>query len=358
MAITNYEEAIRPAKEVIEVIKDFFGEDNVDAQIPEYEEFEEDIFIPILIHWDRLNIVCNETRVSEPIYDLFARFNINGAGIFIGGHFSLARTTYTGAQYKVQYMHSHCPLFPKSNPCEFLTPCFGTGPIRDTIFTLGSCRDLNIWGLFCQELDNYIRVESLVGIPYIRISTIHKRDSADAYNSLCQLSTPILKLLSNLDIALRVSVENTIKNIFKEYLKNTSIKLSYINNSYSLGEPKSLFTIRFSTYLINKMSKTDPYIIETMIRRALIMRCTIINNIIYSIDNTLNGSSYNLPNCGIIFRGNKIPLRIIDSDASSIEESLILANDIIDSLLTSLFKFINYNYGKAEADINRGEEII
>ena len=61
---------------------------------------------------------------------------------------------------------------PKDDFTRFKSPCTGSGPINSTLATLATDYDEGIWQLFCLELDRYVRVESIEGVPYHRLESI------------------------------------------------------------------------------------------------------------------------------------------------------------------------------------------
>ena len=61
---------------------------------------------------------------------------------------------------------SHVHGIPFNRFTDFKSPCLGSGPIKSTVATLALGYDEAIRQLFCLELDKYVRVESIAGIPY------------------------------------------------------------------------------------------------------------------------------------------------------------------------------------------------
>ena len=68
-----------------------------------------------------------------------------------------------------------------AQPCIFhQTPCTGRGPINSTLSTLAIGYDEAIWQLLCLELDRYVRVESIDGVPHYRLENIPAPEMGDA----------------------------------------------------------------------------------------------------------------------------------------------------------------------------------
>ena len=186
------EELFQDVYRVYEVFRDFFGEAYTDLQnIPRLEIFlphsinEEftptelqevksllqDINFEILVWWPSVT-VTNEHDKSILIRDLYAKvtIDINGNIPYQCAGFLLNRATFTYDQFISRYIHSHIPPF--SEVPHFSRPCLGTGPLNQTVLELKNNSDSLTWMLFCQELSLYVTVESLHGVPYIRLESL------------------------------------------------------------------------------------------------------------------------------------------------------------------------------------------
>lgn len=147
--------------DVFSIARDVFGEDNVDMQSN-----------CILIHWDKITII-NENDSSHDILDLYARVRVSMSGCYMA--VDLIRSTFTKDEAVAGYVHSH--VIRADRRVEFEPPCFGKGPIRNTIMSITQGYDEDLWRLFFVELDRFVRVESLSGVPYIRMSSIGAKSS-------------------------------------------------------------------------------------------------------------------------------------------------------------------------------------
>lgn len=133
----------------------------------------------ILIHFPEVEI-SNEEDQSMLLRDLYICIPIAGDGT-LESHFTLNRGTYTVAELKNNYKHSHarpvCRSIENNSEykrglSEFNSVCLGHGPIISTESTLLTSYDLDIWKLYCIEIDRYVAVESLSGGPYKSMSSI------------------------------------------------------------------------------------------------------------------------------------------------------------------------------------------
>lgn len=145
-------------QKAIDIIKEYFGEENVDATND----------VDVVVYFPEITIQ-NENGESHNILDTYVKFGISDAGTF-RGEISLVRTTYDNLEFNAGYVHSHVPIL-REHP-KFLRMCLGTGPINRTISHLITAYNKVSWELFCAELEELLKVESLSGGPYIRISRI------------------------------------------------------------------------------------------------------------------------------------------------------------------------------------------
>lgn len=179
-----YDSKIESIQKVYGVFKDFFGEDKVDLQgVPEWEEFEpltdsattrgviDDTFLDvenceILVYYPEVT-VTNEREESTTIHDIYVKVSLRFDGT-IGPRFTINKATFTRYEYEWGYVHSHAQRKrdAKDVPGEFKMVCTGSGPINSTMEVLRSKFDLAFWRLYCYQLDKFLHIESLAGIPY------------------------------------------------------------------------------------------------------------------------------------------------------------------------------------------------
>lgn len=256
-------------KEVLEVFNAFYGSDSVDMQgIPSLSEVNnmvkeriipedivnsnniEDIvnrstnihnyFSPfILIHFPKVTIT-NENNKSLDITHLFVKVKINVDGT-IRGSFTLNRSEYTVNELAKDYMHSHVNGIPVSNFASFQSPCLGSGPIRNTLSTLSAHYDLDMWKLFCLELNKYVQVESLEGIPYRYLERVNS-------NGYFTYIYPRYELIDYFPFN---SFNRWLKDFIEYYTKNNNLKFNFVNGNYSIGMPFKDYILNISNSFIN-----------------------------------------------------------------------------------------------------------
>lgn len=288
--------------------------------------------------------VTNEHNRSVNIKDLYVRLTLRGNRI--QGTFYMIRTTYDIVQWLSCYSHSHLMRISNQALPIWRFPCLGSGPIKTTLNRLIHAYDEDILGLFCLELSKYVTVESLEGVPYIRLESIGANGSyilPSKYNG-------------NLNVT-----EYFIEDFIKYFIKNASIKFSYINGNYALGESLLEFWIRISNYFIdwyNRMhrqgkfkgtlgSLEDHNIVQSLIISEGKASTPLTDFSISDIENINHSDMF-------VFKGAMQQLNIegVD-DFFNQNKSTLLSYQICEYVLTCILKLINYKYGRTND--NKGE---
>ena len=147
-------------QEIQHIAENFFGDENVDMQY-------RDNGYHLLIHWSEFQIEDSDGNKHD-MYDLYADVILTVNGSYIG--MNMLRSTLTEIEANRGYIHSHLPS--AHHKIDWAQPCFGTGPIRQTITSLTRGCSEDIWSLFFLELDRYIKVESSYTAPYVRFISL------------------------------------------------------------------------------------------------------------------------------------------------------------------------------------------
>ena len=318
-------------KEVLNIVENFFGEDNVDCQIPDYnfynyfleycnrpiadsyfknyididsslpikelpidiidniiqkvdkapeceklairKEFAGDenyTYCMILVHFPKVR-VTNENDKYIDITDLFVRFYVSSLGRLYSS-FQMTRSSCTTTQYNSRYFHSHLHGIPE----DFESPCLGTGPIRNTICNLQNEFDADIWNLFCLELSKYVETESIAGTPYnylervngYRILTTISNDFCDTYFSL------------NTRNEVNRHIKEMLLNFFKKILNEGHLKFIYSNNKYTLGMSFIDATVLISNEFLDFINSydTEYFNINNLYSLNILRYCTTNND--------------------------------------------------------------------------------
>lgn len=225
--------------DVYNIFVDYFGENRVDIQNADNQPitnlsieslFSSDTY-HIIVHFPKVRVTNEHDRFVD-IYDLYARTSIYGSGK-LQGRFNLIRSTFPVEQAMASYTHSHV------SPSDFgkwAFPCTGSGPINRTIDTLQHGYNEPIWSLYCRELDEYTKVESLSGGPYMRLEEMGQRGSVIDTDNLDRLdSEHFYSFTDCVNDDFSITVKADAKRITKLLLQEPSLKFNYTNNQYNIA---------------------------------------------------------------------------------------------------------------------------
>lgn len=337
---------------IYDVFKDFFGEDNVDLQS------EGSVSSCIYVYWNNVQ-VTNELDRFVIIHGLYSRVKISFTGRLIQDSLSFIRDSYTETQWNGRYIHSHIqsPYGTDSFFSWHDRPCLGSGPIKRTIAKLGGgiligenylneelYKDMDVWRLFCFELDKYVHIESLAGGPYYRLESISS-DKEQVIKNYAYKS----KLLPN---------QECIIPFFDYLAKSKVLKFNYLNNNYCLGDSFENALISISNVFIDWYNKYGYNIIDItkLKENNIIFRAKLREGKIYSINNS-NSSHYHISdlsdNIGrklpFTFKGNDVVMhKIKEKDKEENNNDYILLNTTIFGYITyKILRYLNCEYGKS-----------
>lgn len=311
-------------------------------------------FASIIIRFPEVR-VTNENDKYVDIKELYARVKVNNNGCIVGT-FGLLRADYPLSHIYADYAHSHIPGV-TIDTGGYKSPCLGTGPINRTILSLVESCDLGLWMLFCRELDVYVTVESLSGVPHRRLENI------TGTKKLVRTSQTFSKIILNSGIqaywnGLPVS---EFKNFITHLLVNNIIKFNYNDGTYNLAMSYKDYIISLSNafidYINNHMDRTDEntdlFSLSYLETIELLKPFAIVNGEIYEFLMTeYTSGNYSRLNGKILirFKDSNVCLNIYDDTAESEENVVYLLNFIFcESLLTKLIIYLNYASGKTQS---------
>lgn len=321
----------------------------------------------ILIYFPQVTIT-NEYGDSVDITELYAKVCIDYKGSLCG-KFGLNRAEYTTDQMKSNYMHSHVDVIPRNNFTEFRTPCTGTGPINNTICTLNRGYDEDFWNLFCLELSKYVTVESIVGTPYHRLTTIGAENNTTThelrsfYNKYVYSSDePTIKLINSFT---RHIIEEKILK-FRFETDTYTLATSFVETTVTLSnEFIKWYNVNFFKEANNNTDNIHAefhHNIGMLFSMCFLFKGIVTANKIVVIDNDVQNlvETYtNLEGTRIcMFKGSAVTLHIITSNTRVTDDnkSILLNNNIISFIIFRILRILNYRYGR-EKKINTGERI-
>lgn len=316
----------------------------------------------ILIYYPEVTIT-NENDQHHKITDLFVKVSFNGLGRLISSP-QLNRSSYTLGEFVSDYMHSHVDEIPKGDFQEFQSPCLGTGPIRDTISELYLGGDKNTWMLFAVQLDRYVHVESLGGIPYHRMSSIgsddNRLDPATWRTFHFPVRMPSLPPgWSSLPLPLGEFVHSLCVN-FRD------LGLDIVNQAGIFGwgtnmiDTMQIISNHFIGWINSGIQQGRwNYTVEELLRASILVQCIIKGNSIeaYLLSNSSRTDSDSIEGyqgsyvCS--FKGKSYKLRVAlpenFSDFPRVPNSMLLLNkSLVEKIINAIIYILNVKYVKSE----------
>lgn len=311
----------------------------------------------VLVHFPHVRIT-NEYGKFIDITHLWAKveFNWEGKG---KGYFGLNRSEYPVTQFRSNYMHSHASGIPTNNFTHFDSPCTGSGPINSTMSTLSIDFDDAIWQLFCLELDRFVRVESIAGVPY------HKLEQVGAEQLGTGTDHFSMETLFG-DYLVNDFWNNKSERFIKHLLESKVLSFNYQNNQYGLAMSWIEFIVAISNSFIewynreyNEGTVTENY--DRLINEGIIREAIIQDGKVYYIQNRRNISftdvSRYIGKKICTFKGRDITLNItgINSSEGTDNKAVVLNLRYAELILGGILRFLNYNYGR-ESNTGEGSE--
>lgn len=377
------EELFKPVFDTYTIFQNHFGEDKTDLQnIPNdtnivnsvhacthigqidpdvsFELSEADLMaiksryrdttFNVLVWWPEVTIT-NEHNRSIVIYDLYAKIELKPDGTIPieNRGFLLNKATYTGKQLASGYQHSHTPSIIHSGSRDIVAkwqvPCLGSGPIISTITTLKTDCDEMTWMLFCEELARYVTVESLTGVPYIRMESVGgtKKD----YRFEACLKEEYKRINETYSLEDYGAFKDIAKVFILFYLQNGNLSLNYCDNQFVPGMPFFNYLVDLSNSLIAWINKhTNQELYDNLMQHKVLYSRIIKNGTVLIPDtiSEIEAQRYNGMNM-LRFKGQDIPLRIIPDTVDSENPTVTLVNpNIAMFIIQNILRIINYRF--------------
>lgn len=347
---------------IYDVFKEYYGEDKVDLQ-KNNSPFSNDTFYSIIVHWPEV-VVTNEYDESITIWHLFAQIQINPYGRLMDNP-KFNRSEYNEIQWNSDYAHSHLNGINKSSITHWRKSCLGEGPINNTIAKLrashwteyqGNNRidhdyenqslylDMQVWQLFCWELDKYVHIESLEGGPYRRLKNVGMFNGR-SNNYDCILVNTVMP----------VTKYTVLTQKFVKYLLSSNIlEFSYSNGTYTIGWSFTDIILKISNCFIDWFNKSINNQLRKEYTKTIMLRDDYLKEAFIGNDSlifkTEAASSNNiLSYLGIEvlkFKGKPVYFTINKCNLLSVNPYLILNPNVIGYILYKILRFLNTYYGK------------
>lgn len=321
------------------------------------------------IHNETVNIIVRfpEVRVSNEndkyvdIKELYARVKVNGEGK-IQGTFGLARADYPISHIYADYAHSHISGLTLEED-QFRSPCLGSGPINRTICSLVEDGDLSSWMLFCRELDVYVTVESLSGVPHRKLEHI----TGDKKLRKIEQQFSSFRCEGYFKTFVRRNFpREELKGFITYLISKDTIKFSRSNGTYYLGMGFKDFIISVSNafidYVNNRIERTEynkrVFSISNLTYIDMLKPYVIKDGIIYSMENRTGSLESTLRLSGrtlFKFKDSEVKLNIYDDTSRDEDNTVYLLNlNFCEELLTHLIIYLNYANSKKYANSQIG----
>ena len=373
---SQYESLMEKPLEIFRVFSEYFGEDKVDLQgyrtKAEFTNYvlggmapgkalcttiRNDVPCFTLLVWFPEVRITNENNKSTYVKDLYVKIFIDTCGQ-LAGKFYINRATYTHAQLRYGYIHSHVPRLDTINPASFRTPCTGEGPINSTISSLNTVYDIDLWQLFCSELEDYVQTESIEGVPYRRLESLGGEVTGGSSNSF-------FYVMFNQEAWYRFSNGTPIIDVRHEFildfvrylLKSKVLPMEYSNGTYSIGMSPVQATILVSNKFIEWFNKENniyrkSITEENLISYEVLIRAIVAEDSIYKPTTDLNISDISaVEGCHICnFKGKPITITVLPEESSNRNLSLVLSQKIMNNIITAICKVVNFRYGRKSTE--------
>lgn len=286
--------------------------------------------------------VTNEYDKSIDIQELYVKTRVTNEGKLIS-RFTCIRAFYYIDQWESDYCHSHIPRISK----DWEEPCTGTGPINSTMDSLYSNYSEDIWGLFCYELDKFVRVESISGVPYRRLESVGLKDTSPVAASNMSLSGSA-NLAEVLD-------KDAQKDLIMHIINNMPIKIAYSKNHYVLGESIIKTWIRisreFANWYNNKYNNKKKASLVKLLAYGVVGKYIYENGCIYRVGmvSRRNMSEYEGADL-LTFKGHSVKMHIEDNSKKDNDNNYVylVSPVFVNLLINRILLVLNYNYGRKE----------
>lgn len=309
----------------------------------------------ILVHFPHVR-VTNENDRFVDINNLWVKVGIKASGAGIG-YFTMNRSEYELSHMKADYMHSHISGIPFSDFTKFRTPCLGSGPIKSTVATLAVGYDEAIWQLFCLELDKYVKVESLSGVPYRYLEKIgNNNDMVHGEVDFSMNNNIRINYNSNFCTA-------DMRDFLKYLIENKKFKFNFIRGNYGFAMSYLDYRILISNEFIewynqryNSGMSNASY--SDLINSGVLRECIISDGKIqyFSSINTGDRDYYSYEGANVCtFKGKPINIHVVDNSSTEIVNKTVLVNaDIAEYIAKAVLTIVNYKYGREERSEEAG----
>lgn len=344
-------------QEIYKIFQEYYGDAFVDLQsfnaslIPVYA-YDERACIgatkAILIHWPSV-VVTNERNQSITIWGLYCKVLLNSEGLMVG-YPMFTRNEYDDLQWNSNYCHSHVPCLNRDQADNFRRSCLGSGPIRNTISSLRLAVDLDRWRLFCWELDKYVHVESLAGVPYMRLASVTGQDGlSNVISGISLIIDPGTSYVLNTATCARI-----IRDFTRHLLKSKILKFSFCDGIYKLGSTMMETVMGVSNLFIewyNSHSEERKLVPPEDIKSYLMREAFVVDKGLLYKDTASVGQSLSryVGRILFVFKGKQVKLTRHNDIAIDQDHTVwVMRDEILGYIIYKILRYLNIYYGSTE----------
>lgn len=280
-------------------------------------------------------VVSNGKGDKALIQEIYVKVPLKYNGNLYRGMWWL-RTTYSYYHWRNNYAHSHLGRISTRQAPTWKNPCTGDGPINLTMDSLRAHPTDDLWALFCYELEECIKVESLAGGPYIRIDELWEGE---------------VTVYSDLGITEAFPWDSTVeKELIQNVINSGKLEFKWENGAYSVcNSVADLMTIVSTEFFkICKEHSKNPAL--PSIPTFSVYFCNAVisgqNIKVVSGDRELT-HAVSLNNTVLFaFKGTPVKLRILDvDDVNTKNTKTFLKVPYVASIISKINNLANYYYG-------------
>lgn len=280
-------------------------------------------------------IVSNGKGDKALIQEIYVKVPLEYNGNLYSG-MQWLRTTYSYYHWRNNYAHSHLGRISTRQAPTWKNPCTGTGPINLTMDSLRRHPTNDLWALFCYELEECIKVESLAGGPYIRI------------DELCEGEVTVYSDLGRTEA---FPWDSTVeKELTQNVINSGKLEFKWENGAYSVcNSVADLMTIVSTEFFkICKEHSENPALPSIPTFSVYFYDAVISgqNIKVVSGDRKLT-HAVSLNNTVLFaFKGTPVKLRILDvDDVNTKNTKTFLKLPYVASIISKINNLANYYYG-------------
>lgn len=205
--------------------------------------------------------VTNENGESHKIYDVYIRVNIS---VYDGNsvRISMSRGAYSPTEVLVNYMHSHVPYISGSGVSQdpFVDPCFGSGPLAHSNADQDK-KSTEYWVWLCNEIQRFIRVESLRGGPFYHLVKLKDQSNSIKITDYCYYIHGH-SLLSSVGRFFGLSEE-----FIPFLIRSKVLTFAYTNGRYTLDMPITNYMVSITREFVEWDKRKGGELSKTFLRK-------------------------------------------------------------------------------------------